>query len=41
VIGGVLILLVMLVVGPIAIFAGGAIWSALMGWLYPSESPEA
>jgi hypothetical protein len=33
VIGAVLVLLAMFVVGPIAIFATGAVWSALHGWL--------
>ncbi len=39
-VGVVLILLALFVVGPIAIFAGGAIWSALMGW-ESSEDADA
>jgi hypothetical protein len=31
--GGIIIAAIMLVVLPIAIMLGGAIWSALMGWL--------
>ena len=30
--GVVLILLVMFLIGPIILFVGGAIWSALFGW---------
>ena len=30
--GVVLILLALFVVGPIAVFFGGGIWTALMGW---------
>jgi hypothetical protein len=33
VIGVVLVLLAMFVAGPIALFAVGAIWSAVFGWL--------
>jgi hypothetical protein len=40
VVGVVLILLALFVIGPIAIFAGGGIWSALMGW-ESSEDAEA
>jgi hypothetical protein len=36
----VLILLAMFVVGPIAIFAVGAIWSALHGWLEVADAEE-
>ena len=32
-VGAVLILLVMFVVGPIGVFAAGAVWSAIHGWL--------
>lgn len=31
--GVVLIVLALVVVGPIAVMVGGAIWSALVGWL--------
>ena len=31
--GAVLIVLALVVVGPIAVMLGGAIWSALVGWL--------
>ena len=39
--GAVLIALTIFVIGPIAVFFGGAIWSALNGWLFswPGE-PE-
>ena len=40
VVGVVLILLALFVIGPIAIFAGGGIWSALMGW-ESSEDADA
>jgi hypothetical protein len=30
--GVVLVLLAMFLIGPIAVFLGGAIWSALFGW---------
>jgi hypothetical protein len=33
VVGAVIILVVMFVIGPLAFFALGAIWSALFGWL--------
>jgi hypothetical protein len=33
VLGAVLIVLALVVVGPIAVMLGGAIWSALVGWL--------
>jgi hypothetical protein len=36
--GAIIILVVMFIVGPIAIFFVGAIWSALHGWL---ESTDA
>ena len=32
--GAVIIVIVLFVIGPIAVFAGGAIWSALNGWLF-------
>lgn len=32
-VGVVLIVLALVVVGPVAIMLGGAIWSALVGWL--------
>jgi hypothetical protein len=37
-VGVVLILVVMFVVGPIAVFFGGGIWSALMGWLLSDDA---
>ena len=40
VIGAVLILLVLFVIGPIAIFFGGGIWSALMGFLTTEDVDE-
>jgi hypothetical protein len=38
VVGVVLILLAMFVIGPILIFAGGAIWSAITGWLLAEDA---
>jgi hypothetical protein len=40
VIGAVLILLAMFVVGPIAIFALGAVWSALNGWMQSDAADD-
>ncbi len=31
--GGVIILFVLFVAGPIGLFFGGALWSALFGWM--------
>ena len=39
-VGVVLILLALFVIGPIAVFAGGGIWSALIGW-ESSEDADA
>jgi hypothetical protein len=36
--GGIIIAAIMLVVLPIAIMFGGAIWSALMGWLLVDDA---
>jgi hypothetical protein len=36
--GGIVIAVVMLVLIPIAIMLGGAIWSALMGWLLVDDA---
>jgi hypothetical protein len=33
VLGAVIILVVLFVIGPIALFVGGAIWSAVFGWV--------
>jgi hypothetical protein len=43
VIGAVIILVIMFLIGPFAVFVGGALWSALIGWLYvaSSEAPAA
>jgi hypothetical protein len=38
--GVIAILLALFVVGPIAVFVGGAIWSALMGWLESEDADE-
>ena len=37
-VGVVLILLTLALVGPVAIMVGGAIWSALMGWLWSEDA---
>ena len=44
--GVVLVLLVMFLIGPIIVFVGGAIWSALFGWavgdsVLPSDDANA
>jgi hypothetical protein len=39
-IGAVLVLLAMFVVGPIAVFAAGVVWSALHGWLESEAADE-
>ena len=36
--GAIIVLFVMFVVGPIGIFAVGAIWSALAGWLLTADA---
>lgn len=38
-VGVVLIILGMVLVFPVAVMVGGAVWSALMGWLFSAE-PE-
>jgi hypothetical protein len=41
VVGAVLVLIALFVVGPIALFLGGAIWSALAGFLMGSDADDA
>jgi len=36
--GGVVIVVVMLLVLPVAVMLGGAVWSALMGWLLVDDA---
>jgi hypothetical protein len=36
--GGIVIVVVMLLLFPIAIMVGGAIWSALLGWLLVDDA---
>jgi hypothetical protein len=38
--GVVLIVLALVVVGPIAVMLGGAIWSALVGWLVMDDANQ-
>lgn len=38
--GVVLIVLTLVVVGPIAIMLGGAVWSALIGWLVGDDADQ-
>ena len=38
--GPIIILLVMFVAGPIGVFATGAIWSAVQGWLQSEAADE-
>jgi hypothetical protein len=40
VVGVVLVLLGMFVVGPIGVFAVGAVWSALHGWLEVEDADQ-
>jgi hypothetical protein len=37
-VGVVLIVLALVVVGPIAVMLGGAVWSALLGWLLGDDA---
>ena len=39
-VGVVLIAIAMIVVGPIALFVGGAVWSALVGQLLTQDAEE-
>ncbi|GIU86184.1 MAG: hypothetical protein KatS3mg009_0699 [Acidimicrobiia bacterium] len=36
--GAVVILVVLFVVGPFALFVGGAVWSALVGWMASDDA---
>jgi hypothetical protein len=36
--GGIILAVIMLLLFPIAIMLGGAIWSALMGWLFVEDA---
>jgi hypothetical protein len=36
--GAVLMVLTLVVIGPIAVMLGGAIWSALIGWLVMDDT---
>ena len=36
--GGIVIVVVMLLVLPVAVMLGGAVWSALMGWLLSEDA---
>jgi hypothetical protein len=38
--GVVLIVLVMVLVGPVAVMLGGAVWSALMGFLLTDDADQ-
>ncbi len=38
--GVVLIVLALVVVGPIAVMLGGAVWSALIGWLVGDDADQ-
>lgn len=39
-IGAVLIVVAMVVALPVALFVGGAVWSALLGWLLADDADE-
>lgn len=36
--GGILIVIGMVLVAPVAIFIGGAVWSALLGWFLMEDT---
>jgi hypothetical protein len=38
--GGIVIVVAMLLVLPVAVMLGGAIWSALMGWLLVDDAAQ-
>ena len=38
--GAVIIVIVMALIGPIAVMLGGAIWSALVGWLLVDDADQ-
>ena len=38
--GGVVIVIVMVLIGPIAVMLGGAVWSAIVGWSLVEEADE-
>ena len=38
--GSLIIILVMVLIGPVAVMLGGAVWSALMGWLLADDADE-
>jgi hypothetical protein len=38
--GVVLIVLALVIVGPIAVMLGGAVWSALIGWLLTDDADQ-
>ncbi|MFM8238383.1 MAG: hypothetical protein ACKOBG_11635 [Actinomycetota bacterium] len=38
--GAVLILIVFVLIGPVALFMGGAVWSALHGWLQSEDADQ-
>ncbi len=40
VLGGIVMAILMVFVLPIAVFLGGAIWSALVGWLLVEDADE-
>lgn len=37
-IGAVLVVVALVVVGPVALFAGGAVWSAIIGWFATDDA---
>ncbi|MGZ4674954.1 MAG: hypothetical protein ACXVJ7_04095 [Acidimicrobiia bacterium] len=39
-IGAVLVILVLVLVGPVAVMLGGAIWSAVVGWLLGDDADQ-
>ena len=39
-VGVAVIVLVMVVIGPVAVFLGGAVWSALFGWFLAADADQ-
>lgn len=38
--GAVIIVIVMALIGPIAVMLGGAVWSALVGWMLVDDADQ-
>jgi hypothetical protein len=38
--GGIVMVVIMIVILPVAVMLGGAVWSALMGWLLVDDAEQ-